>query len=147
MLAHPSEHSTGVIPMQKLALAVAAATALLAGPALEAKPRLSPEQRLDKLLEGREAGTPVSCISNYNTRDMEVIDGVALVYRTGSTIYVNRPQNAEDLDDDDILVTRTHGSQFCRLDMVHTVDRGSHFTTGFISLGDFVPYKRVAKAD
>ena len=34
------------------------------------------------------AGKPVSCISNYYTRDMEVIDGVALVYRTGSTIYV-----------------------------------------------------------
>lgn len=129
--------------MQKIALALAAGTMLLAGPALEAKPRLSPEQRLEKLLEGREAGKPVSCISNHNTRDLEVIDGVALVYRTGTTIYVNRPQNAEDLDDDDILVTRTTGSQFCRLDMVHTVDRTGYFTTGFISLGDFVPYKRV----
>jgi hypothetical protein len=137
--------------MQKLILAgisaLAAGTMLLAGPALEAKPRLSPEQRLEKLLEGREAGKPVSCISNYNTRDMEVIDGVALVYRSGSTVYVNRPRNPEDLDDDDILVTRTNGSQFCRLDMVHTVDRTGHFTTGFISLGDFVPYKRIAQAD
>lgn len=133
--------------MQKLVLALAAGTALLAGPALNAKPRLTPEQRLDKLLEGREAGKPVSCISNFATRDMEVIDGVALVYKTGSTVYVNRPRNPEDLDNDDILVTRVNGGQFCKLDIVHTVDRTSHFTTGFISLGEFVPYKRVAKAD
>ncbi len=133
--------------MQKLVLALAAGTALLVGPALNAKPRMTPEQRLDKLLEGREAGKPVSCISNFATRDMEVIDGVALVYRTGSTLYVNRPRNPEDLDNDDILVTRVNGGQFCQLDIVHTVDRTSHFTTGFISLGEFVPYKRVAKAD
>ena len=133
--------------MRRLALALAASAALLAGPALQAKPRLTPEQRLDKLLEGREAGKPVSCISTFSTRDIEILDGVALVYRSGSTLYVNRPRNPEDIDDDDILVTRTHGSQFCRLDIVHTVDRTGHFTTGFISLGDFVPYKRVAKAD
>lgn len=133
--------------MRKLALALAASTILLAGPALQAKPRLTPEQRLDKLLEGREAGKPQSCISNFHSRDMEVLDGVALVYGSGSTVWVNRPENAEDLDSDDILVTRTNGSQFCRLDIVHTVDRTNQFTTGFISLGDFVPYKRVARVN
>jgi hypothetical protein len=134
--------------MRKIALALAAASAvLLAGPALEAKPRLTPEQRLDKLLEGREAGKPVSCISNYATRDIEILDGVALVYRSGSTLYVNVPRNPEDIDDDDILVTRVNGGQFCKLDIVQTVDRTGHFPTGFISLGDFVPYKRVARAD
>ena len=130
--------------MQKLALALAAGTMLLTGPALQAKPRLTPEQRLDKLLEGREAGVPRSCISQFETRDMQVLDGVALVYGSGNTVWVNRPENAEDLDSDDILVTRVTGSQFCRLDIVNTVDRTGHFTTGFISLGDFVPYKRVA---
>lgn len=133
--------------MRKLALALAASAALLVGPALNAKPRLSPEQRLEKLLEGRAAGKPQSCISTMDSRDMQVIDGTALVYRSGSTLYVNRPRNAEDLDSDDIMVIRTHGSQFCRLDMVNMVDRTGHFPTGFISLGDFVPYKRVARAD
>lgn len=133
--------------MRQIAFALAAGAALLAGPALNAKPRLTPEQRLEKLLEGREAGRPVSCISNYATRDLEILDGVALVYRSGSTLYVNVPRNPEDIDSDDILVTRTNGGQFCKLDIVHTVDRTSHFTTGFISLGDFVPYKRVARAN
>ena len=65
----------------------------------------------------------------------------------GDTIWVNRPDNAKDLDDDEILVTKTTGSQLCRLDIVQTMDRTSHFTTGFVGLGDFVPYKKVAKAN
>ena len=132
--------------MRALSIALAA-TALVAGGAVaDAKPRLTPEQRLEKLLEGREVGKPVSCISQMDTRDLEILDGVALVYRTGSTLYVNKPRNAEDLDSDDILVIRPSGSQLCRLDMIHTVDRTSHFTTGFINLGDFVPYRRVKQA-
>jgi hypothetical protein len=138
------EFGKGVGSMRKLLIALAA-TALLSGPALQAGQRLTPQQRLDKLIEGREAGRPVSCINNWDTRDMEVLDGVAIVYRAGSTIYVNRPENPNDLDSDDILVTHPTGSQFCRLDMVQTVDRSGHFTTGFVSLGDFVPYRRIAR--
>ena len=57
----------------------------------------------------------------------------------------DRPKNAEDLDYDDILVTKLHGSQFCDLDIVQTYDRSGHFWNGFVSLGEFVPYRRVAK--
>lgn len=129
--------------MRALAIALAATALLAGGASLQAKPKLTPEQRLEKLLEGRVAGKPTTCISTSDTRDMEIIDGVALVYRSGSTLYVNRPKNPEDLDSDDILVIRPTGSQLCRLDMIHTVDRLGHFTTGFINLNDFVPYRRV----
>lgn len=132
--------------MRALAIALAAAALVAGGAALQAKPKLTPEQRLEKLLDGRIAGKPTNCISNADTRDLEIIYGVALVYRSGSTLYVNRPKNPEDLDSDDILVIRPSGSQLCRLDMVHTVDRMGHFTTGFINLGDFVPYRRPAQA-
>ena len=76
-----------------------------------------------------------------------MIDKVALVYGRGDTIWVNRPDNAKSLDDDEILVTKTSGSQLCKLDIVQTMDRSAHFITGFVSLTDFVPYKRVAKAN
>ena len=131
--------------MRAFVLTLVAAAALLTGPALEAKPRLSPQQQLDKLLDGRVAGTPVHCISNYDTRNMQVLDKTAIVYGWGNTIWVNTPRNAADLDSDDIMVTRISGSQFCNLDIVNTVDRSGGFTTGFISLGDFVPYRRVTK--
>lgn len=135
--------------MRRIALALATVSVLLAGSAATAKPqpKLSPEQRLAKMIEGREAGKPVSCINSWDSRDMTVLDKTAIVYRSGNTIWVNRPQNAKQLDDDDILVTRTNGSQLCKLDLVHTVDRSSGFMTGFVNLGDFVPYKKVAKAD
>lgn len=132
--------------MRKIAIALTTAAALLAGPALEAKPRLTPQQELDKVLEGREAGQPVSCIPQYQTREMRVIDRTAIVYGWGNTIWVNRPRNAEQLDSDDIMVTKLYGSQFCSLDIVRTVDRVSQMPTGFVSLGEFVPYRRIAKA-
>lgn len=132
--------------MRALAIALAATALVAGGAAVSAKPKLTPEQRLEKLLEGRVAGKPTTCISNSDTRDMEIIDGVALVYRSGSTLYVNKPRNPEDLDSDDILVIQPSGGQLCRLDMVHTVDRMGHFTTGFINLGDFVPYRRTQQA-
>lgn len=136
--------------MRKIAIAIAAAGmllagTLLAGTAAEARSKLTPEQQLAKLLEGREAGKPVSCISLADTRDMVVLDKTAIVYGSGTVIWVNRPKNAEHLDSDDILVTHPTGSQFCSLDIVKTVDRSGHFETGFISLGDFVPYRKVAK--
>ncbi len=133
--------------MRKLALALATVSALLAGTAATAAPKLTPQERLDKMIAGREAGKPVSCLNNWDTRDMTVLDKTALVYRSGNTIWVNRPENARQLDDDDILVTKTTGSQLCKLDIVQTVDRTGGFWTGFVNLGDFVPYKKVAKAD
>lgn len=132
--------------MRALAIALAATALMAGGAAVSAKPKLTPEQRLEKLLEGRVAGQPTTCISMSDTRDLEILDGVALVYRSGSTLYVNRPKNPEDIDSDDILVIRPTGSQLCRLDMVQTVDRVGHFQTGFINLGDFVPYRRTAQA-
>ncbi len=132
--------------MRALAIALAATALIAGGAAVSAKPKLSPEQRLEKLLEGRVAGQPTTCISMSDTRDLEILDGVALVYRSGSTLYVNRPKNPEDIDSADILVIRPTGSQLCRLDMVQTVDRVGHFQTGFINLGDFVPYRRTAQA-
>ena len=133
--------------MRTFAIALVAAAALLTGPALEAKPRLTPEQRLDKLLDGRVAGRPEHCISTFDTREMQVLDKTAIVYGWGNTIWVNTPRNAEDLDDDDILVTRTSGSQLCSLDIVTTIDRTAGFYNGSISLGEFVPYRRVAKTN
>ena len=132
--------------MRKIAVLVVAAVALLAGPALQAKERLTGEQQLAKLLEGRVAGEPVSCIPLSRTSDTRVIDGTAIVYDRGGTIYVNRPRDARSLDSDDVMVINIHGSQLCRMDLVRMHDQSQHFFTGFVGLEDFVPYRRVARA-
>lgn len=119
---------------------------LVASPAaFAAKKKLTGEEQLAKLLEGREAGKPVTCIQLSQADNTQIIDKTALVYRVGGTLYVNRPTNADRLDNDDILVTKTFSSQLCRLDTVQLHDRTSRMWSGFVGLQDFVPYKRVKK--
>jgi len=133
--------------MRKIALVLAAGAALLSAPALQARDKLSGEERLAKILAGREAGKPVDCIPLTWSRESRVIDKTAIVYDAGSVIYVNRPSNAKSLDDDDILVTEPHGGQLCKLDVVRMHDRSGFWYNGFVGLEQFVPYRKVAVRD
>ncbi len=120
------------------------AAAMLAVPAASAaRENIPPEAELAKLLEGRVAGEPRDCIALYAARGSTIIDETAIVYRIGSTLWVNRPEGgAGSLDDDNILVTRLTGSQLCSVDTVELRDRSSHMYSGFVSLGEFVPWRR-----
>ena len=130
----------------------ACAVALTAGPAIahdgegdDTKPEMTKgEKKLAKLLEGRVAGEPVSCIRNYPTQNLQVIDKTAYVYGRGRTIYVQRTKHPEYIDDDDVLVLKTsNGSQICRPENLTTIDRHSGFFTGAVFLDDFIPYTKV----
>ncbi|WP_428835746.1 hypothetical protein [Sphingomonas rustica] len=126
-----------------LGAALAATLCIAPGAFAQSRSAEAGEAKLVKMLEGREAGKPVSCINLRSTGQSTVIDGTAIVYRMGSTLYVNRPRSgAESLDDDDILVSRTISSQLCNLDVITLRDRTAGFQTGFVSLGDFVPYTK-----
>lgn len=131
-----------------IATALAAGASVLAIPAAEARPKLTGEQRLAKMLEGREAGTPVDCIPYLRTRsDVTVIDKTALVYRVGSTLYVNRPDNVDRLTNDDVLLTKTSASRLCSVDTVELYGLSIGRTwKGFLGLNDFVPYRKVKQA-
>jgi len=132
--------------MRKTLIAIATATAALAltGTAVSAKEKETGEEKLAKLLEGREAGEPQSCIPTWRNSNLTVIDGTALVYKAGKTYYVNRTAHPESLDWTDVLVIdRFSGTQLCRLDQVKTIDRGSGFFTGVVFLEDFIPYTKV----
>ncbi|MEO1969277.1 MAG: hypothetical protein ABGW87_11255 [Sphingomonadaceae bacterium] len=132
--------------MIKTALAVAAALGLASTPAVYAKPKMTGEEQLAKMLEGRVAGKPQSCIftPGPGSDNMTIIDRTALVFRSGSTLWVNRTADPKSINDNDIIVfERFSGSQLCRTDMVHTVDRMSpHMLTGVVFLSDFVPYRK-----
>ena len=128
-----------------IASLVAAAAVMSIAPAADARHRVAPEEKLARLLEGRVAGEPQDCIYLPRIRSSEIIDGTAIVYDAGSTIYVNRPDSgASTLDDDDIMVTDVHGSSLCRIDIVRLHDRSRFFYDGFVGLGDFVPYTKLA---
>lgn len=129
--------------MRRIAIIATMAAMLVNAPVAAAKTKLTPEQQLARVLDGRVAGEPVNCINQLDTRDSQVIDKTAIVYGTGSVIYVNRPTNAELLDSDDILVTVLHTSQLCSVDTIQLRDRASNFYTGFVGLNKFVPYRKV----
>jgi hypothetical protein len=133
--------------MRTLIPAILAAAAMLAAPAAFAKDTRTPEQQLEKLLEGRVAGTPQDCINLAATNSSQVIDKTAIVYRVGNTLWVNRPRGgADQLSEDDILVTKTTSSRLCSIDTVELHDRTSHMYSGFVSLGEFVPYRKAKAA-
>ena len=132
--------------MPKILASILMGAALLTTPALAA-PRDTPEMRLQKMLAGRVAGKPVNCINLSLANSTTIIDGKAIVYRTGSKLYVNEPRSfPQSLDSDDILVTRTLGSQLCSMDVVHMVDRLGGFPRGPVFLGKFVPYTKLKAA-
>lgn len=124
--------------------AAAAAFALPAAPALAGEASSEGETKLAKMLEGREAGEARSCIRLLPNDRLTVIDGTALVYRSGGTLWVNRTSDPDSIDDNDTFVRRTFGSgtRLCRTDIVTTIDRFAGFYTGNVFLSDFVPYRR-----
>lgn len=105
------------------------------------------EAELAKLLEGRVAGEPQSCIRSRLNDRMQVIDETAYVYGRGKTIYVQRTQHPDRIDRDDALVSRRFtGSQVCKQDIMTTVDPFNGFFTGVVFFEDFIPYTRVEDA-
>jgi hypothetical protein len=127
-------------------LIIAAAMLALAGAAAHSADKTEKteknEARLAKLIEGRTPGEPVTCIPLFKSNLLEVIDGVALVYDVGDTVYVARPVDPKTLGRDDIVVIERFGGQLCYNDIIRTVDRAGGYLTGVVFLNKFVPYKK-----
>jgi hypothetical protein len=121
------------------ALAVAATAAAAAGSGRND----AGETRLARMLEGRTPGAPVSCINTVRSDKMQVIDGVAVVYDAGKTIYVARPTDPRMLGRTDALVIdRFSPARLCVQEPMKTIDRVDGFQTGVVFLQDFVPYTK-----
>ena len=124
--------------MKRIFLSAALAAGVMAAlPVGASEARDEGQAELARLLEGRVAGEPQSCV-----RTMRIIEGTAIVVGRGNTIYVNVPRHPDSLDEDDAMKIRRTSSQLCRTDIVTTFDRTGGIYTGNIFLGDFVPYKK-----
>lgn len=130
-----------------VAILMSAALILSAGMAQAANDR-TPEDQLAKALNGRVAGKPVDCIQQQNIESSRIIDKTAILYEMmGGTIYVNRPTSgASSLRSDLTLVTNTHTSQLCNVDIVRLYDSTARMPSGTVGLGAFVPYPRPERA-
>ena len=116
---------------------------LLAAAPAGAAPRLDPEQKLARAIEGRVAGEPVRCLSLSKVRSSRIIEGIAIIYRAGGTLYVNRPRaGAESLDRWDGIRPLPIASRLCSIDVVELYDSSAGRDSGSVVLGDFVPYRK-----
>jgi hypothetical protein len=133
--------------LRKLLPLMIGASAAIALPAA-AGPRANPDEQLERAIAGRVAGEPVDCIDLHSVRNSRVIDHTAILYEIGSTLYVNRPRSgAESLNQWDTQVVHPLGTRLCSIDTVRVVDPVTHFQTGAVFLGDFVPYRRERNGD
>ena len=99
--------------------------------------------QLAQLLEGREAGAPVSCVNlrdlrgNRSAGDAIVFDG------PGGTLYVNRPAGGcPNLDFGRTLVVRSSTGRLCAGDIARVVDPVSRTEHGSCGLAEFTPWRR-----
>lgn len=102
---------------------------------------------LTRELEGKVAGAPVNCISDFNADNMIRISDDILLYRvSGRLVYKNTLRSSCPglARDSDIVVTEQFGGQKCRGDLVRLVDRTSGIPGPVCSLGEFVPYRKSA---
>jgi hypothetical protein len=116
---------------------------LLSAAPVGAAPRVDPEERLARAIGGRVAGEPVRCLSLSKVRSSRIIDGIAIIYRAGGTLYVNRPRaGAESLDRWDGIRPLPIASRLCSVDVVELYDSSAGRDSGSVVLGDFVPYRK-----
>ncbi len=119
----------------------------LAGCTAQAKEPVSDQggqAKLSKLLAGKTAGTPVSCLPpTLRSRDMMVIDSRTVAFQDGrGRIYVNHLRGqCDNLGYGSYtLVTRSSGSGMCSGDIAQVTDVRTGATAGSCALGEFVPY-------
>jgi len=102
------------------------------------------EAQLSKLLAGKTAGKPVSCLQSWQSGNMVVIDDNTVLFRDSPTrVYRNdfRGYGCQNLGSGHYtLVTRSSGPSLCSGDIAQVVDLSSGINVGSCVMGDFVPY-------
>lgn len=131
----------------KMAVVAIGTLALASCSTAPSAPARSPRatKALADALEGRVAGPPQRCISNWPQVEVQVIDDWTILYREGSTVYVQNPRGGcPGLGAGArTLVTRQVGtSQMCDGDINQTVDLLSHTGGAACVFGPFIPYTR-----
>ena len=129
-----------------------AGTALIGStnPQVELSPKA--EARLARLLEGRVAGEPVSCLKLIGRPETKVVADAAVIYGKGKTVYVNRTHTPRLLGNGDQaslteLICHNDVAEFYRPYGVgdYGLPVGSRRVE--VALAEFVPYHRVSSSE
>jgi hypothetical protein len=101
-------------------------------------------QLMDRWLEGRTPGKPVSCIPSRQIRSTHYVGGKIILYRMrNGTVYRNEPPGGcPGLNSNLALETRNPTGLLCRGEIAFVRDYSQGFSPGACALGAFVPYRR-----
>lgn len=132
-----------------LGLCLSAAAILAACSTAPAEPTRSPmaQKELADALAGRVAGKPVNCIPTYRADDMQIIDDWTILFKDGSTIYVQNPRGGCPGigSHRNVLISRPMpSSQLCSGDIQQLFDPTSGIGGGACVFSEFVPYTKPA---
>ena len=100
------------------------------------------QAEFNKLVAGKTAGKPMTCLQHYRADDMVRIDESTVAFKQGRQVYVNHLiGSCSNLDSSSYaLVTRSNGTGLCRGDIAHVQDVSTGTIVGSCAIGDFVPY-------
>ncbi|HUP67927.1 MAG TPA: hypothetical protein VM145_06930 [Sphingomicrobium sp.] len=102
------------------------------------------QEQFQRLLAGKVAGPPTSCLPSYRASDMRVIDEDTVIFRqSANRVYLGHFAGGCNMlgQAGYALVTRQVGSSgLCSGDIATVVDTHNGFTVGSCVIGDFVPY-------
>ena len=124
---------------------LALAASCVPNPVYEQRAAARTQAELSRELAGRVAGAPQSCLPEYSTSQLNVIDNNTLIYRDGRTVWVQRPRGGCSglANSGNTLVTRKFGtSQMCDGDISQVVDLRTGMLAGSCVFGPFVPYTK-----
>ncbi len=104
------------------------------------------QQEYQSLIAGKVAGTEMSCLPNYNTNDMSIIDGRTIAFRRGSgTVYlVHLTPGCEMAGGGTyaFLSKQYGGMGLCRGDIQQVVDTMNHINVGSCTIAAIVPWTK-----
>jgi hypothetical protein len=103
------------------------------------------QEQLNRLIAGKVAGAPLTCLASRNANDMVVIDDDTIAFRQGARTYVNHLQGGcQNLaGGGNTLITRSSGGLgLCRGEIAQVAHLSSGMTVGSCVFGDFIPYTR-----
>jgi hypothetical protein len=122
---------------------------LLAGSAAVSKDSYRERQvahdrvELAKALDGYTAGKPTTCIDPRRiTETQRVGDTIIYKYSRREMYVTDTGGGCFGLRNGDAIVTKSYSGQFCRGDIVTTVDLPAHIPSGSCAFGDFVPWRK-----
>jgi hypothetical protein len=104
------------------------------------------EAHLQKLIAGKAAGKPMSCLPSGRSDSMIIVDDNTVFYRAGSKLYRQDFMGGKcnGLGSGHYaLVTRQFGGSLCRGDIAQVLDTSSGMAVGGCVVGDFVPYSPI----